>query len=134
MWTDYLAWHWKGDAIRLGYVLLGKGPTLLLLPALSSISTRHEMHPLQERLASAFSTITIDWPGFGDQPRPALAWEPAAYVAFLRHVITQLHLRPFATIAAGMPQPTHCRLRPTRPAPLEDSALLRLRGAGRCRP
>jgi pimeloyl-ACP methyl ester carboxylesterase len=59
------------------------------------------MHPLQERLASAFSTITIDWPGFGDQPRPALAWEPTAYVAFLRHVITQLHLRPFATIAAG---------------------------------
>ena len=59
------------------------------------------MHPLQERLASAFSTITIDWPGFGDQPRPALAWEPAAYVAFLRHVLTQLHLRPFATIAAG---------------------------------
>src|SRR5262245_2034325 len=59
------------------------------------------MRPLQERLASSFSTITIDWPGFGDQPRPALAWEPAAYVAFLRHVITQLHLRPFATIAAG---------------------------------
>jgi len=51
-----------------------KGPTLLLLPALSSISTRHEMHPLQERLAFAFSTITIDWSGFGDQPRPALVW------------------------------------------------------------
>src|SRR5262249_3035546 len=58
------------------------------------------MHPLQERLASAFSTITIDWPGFGDQPRPALAWEPTAYVAFLPHLITQLHLRPFATVAA----------------------------------
>ena len=68
MWTDYLAWNWKGDAIRVGYDLLGKGPTLLLLPALSSISTRHEMRPLQERLASAFSTITIDWPGFGDLP------------------------------------------------------------------
>jgi pimeloyl-ACP methyl ester carboxylesterase len=101
VWTDYLAWNWKGDAIRVGYDLLGKGPTLLLLPALSSISTRHEMRPLQERLASAFSTITIDWPGFGDQPRPALAWEPTGYVAFLRHVITQLHLRPFATVAAG---------------------------------
>jgi pimeloyl-ACP methyl ester carboxylesterase len=101
VWTDYLAWNWKGKAIRVGYDLLGKGPTLLLLPALSSISTRHEMRPLQERLASAFSTITIDWPGFGDQPRPALAWEPAGYVAFLRHVITQLHLRPFATVAAG---------------------------------
>ena len=66
VWTDYLAWNWKGKAIRVGYDLLGKGPTLLLLPALSSISTRHEMRPLQERLASAFSTITIDWPSSKD--------------------------------------------------------------------
>ena len=27
------------------------------------------MRPLQEKLASEFATIAIDWPGFGDQPR-----------------------------------------------------------------
>jgi len=96
-----MTWHWKGKAIRVGFDRRGEGPTLLLLPALSSISTRREIHPLQERFASAFATVAIDWPGFGDQPRPAIDWDPIAYTSFLRHVLTQLSLRPFATVAAG---------------------------------
>jgi hypothetical protein len=46
--------------------------SILLLPALSSISTRHEMRPLQERLAREYSTFSIDWPGFGDEARPQI--------------------------------------------------------------
>jgi hypothetical protein len=45
-------------------------PTVLLLPALSSISTRYEMRPLEERLSENFQIVAADWPGFGDQPRP----------------------------------------------------------------
>jgi pimeloyl-ACP methyl ester carboxylesterase len=45
-------------------------PTVLLLPALSSISTRYEMRPLQERLSENFQIVAADWPGFGGQPRP----------------------------------------------------------------
>ena len=41
------------------------------------------------------------WQGTLSTIGMALAWEPAGYVAFLRHIITQLHLRPFATVAAG---------------------------------
>ena len=48
----------------------GTGRKLLLLPALSSISTRHEMRPLQEQLVRRYSTLCVDWPGFGDQARP----------------------------------------------------------------
>jgi len=71
-----------------------------MLPAFSSISTRKEMRPLQERIATEFATVAIDWPGFGDQPRPPMAWEPAAYTSFLQHVMTQVASRPFATVAA----------------------------------
>ena len=35
-----------------------------------------EMWPLQERLASCFTTLAIDWVGFGDRPRPPLRWSP----------------------------------------------------------
>jgi len=45
---------------------------------------------LQERLASSFATVAIDWPGFGDEPRPAIRWRPDAYVAFLRYVLTEV--------------------------------------------
>jgi pimeloyl-ACP methyl ester carboxylesterase len=74
---------------------------VLLLPALSSISTRRELHPLMRGLAARFHLIAPDWPGFGDQPRPPIAWTPEALSAFLdwfvREQVPALH----ATIAAG---------------------------------
>jgi len=98
---DHIDWSWQGAAVRLGVTRMGAGPTILMLPALSSISTRGEMRPLQERLAAAFTTIAIDWPGFGDAPRPAVRWQPGVYRAFLADVLEQAVERPLATVAAG---------------------------------
>jgi pimeloyl-ACP methyl ester carboxylesterase len=96
-----IEWQWQGQQLRLGTTRLGKGPQVLLLPALSSISTRKEMQPLQEQIASSFSTLSVDWPGFGDLPRPSVAWEAGAYRAFLRHLLVKVCPQPYATIAAG---------------------------------
>jgi pimeloyl-ACP methyl ester carboxylesterase len=94
-------WRWSGASVRIGLDRLGSGPSLLLVPALSSISTRREMRGLQERLADSYSTLAVDWPGFGDKPRPPIAWSPDAYRAFLAHLFSEVVPRPFATIAAG---------------------------------
>jgi pimeloyl-ACP methyl ester carboxylesterase len=96
-----ITWTWAGNTIRVGCDRSGAGPSILLLPALSSISTRREMRPLQERLASQFTTISVDWPGFGDWPKPPVDWRPDAYAAFLGYVVTDIVPKPFATIAAG---------------------------------
>jgi pimeloyl-ACP methyl ester carboxylesterase len=96
-----LTWTWQGRSIALGLDSIGQGPTVLLLPALSSISTRHEMRPLQERLREWYRTVAVDWPGFGDQPRPPLAWTPEAYRAFLTFVLDTVTPAPHAVIAAG---------------------------------
>lgn len=101
MQTVNLAWSWGGKSLAIGTDTAGEGPTVLLLPALSSISTRREMRPLQERLCSRYRTIAADWPGFGDQPRPALAWAPAAYAAFLRFLVEEFAPHAYAVIAAG---------------------------------
>jgi pimeloyl-ACP methyl ester carboxylesterase len=98
---DRIEWSWQGQTVRLGVTRMGAGPAVLLLPALSSISTRGEMRPLQERLCSTFATIAIDWPGFGDAPRRAAQWQPDAYRAFLSDVLDHVVERPFATVAAG---------------------------------
>ncbi len=98
---DTIAWRWEGSTIRLGLRRLGAGPSLLLLPGLSSISTRREMYPLQERLSRSFATVTVDWPGFGTEPRPGCAWRPETYAAFLAHLLAEIVPRPHATIAAG---------------------------------
>ena len=52
-----LRWSWQGEDVVLGLDEARSGPLVLLLPALSSISTRSDMHPLMERLASRFPTV-----------------------------------------------------------------------------
>ena len=99
--SDCIIWSWEDQEVRVGYDRLGAGPVVLLLPALSSISTRREMRPLQERLASDYATVAIDWPGFGDEPRPPISWQPSAYIAFLHYVLTHVATGPHATVAAG---------------------------------
>jgi pimeloyl-ACP methyl ester carboxylesterase len=100
MRTRQLTWRLDGKAIGLGCDWSGQGPKVLLLPALSSISTRHEMGPLQERLSANYHTVAADWPGFGDQPRPPCDWQPVIYASFLTYLIDSL--RPLhAVIAAG---------------------------------
>jgi pimeloyl-ACP methyl ester carboxylesterase len=96
-----LEWTWRGQTIRLGTDASGTGPRVLLLPALSSISTRHEMRPLQERLAHRYSTLSVDWPGFGDAARPQVDWRPDAYSAFLSFLLAEVIPRPYAIVAAG---------------------------------
>lgn len=97
---DRIDWVADGSLVQVGLTRAGTGPGLLLLPALSSISTREEMRPLQERLAEHYSTIAIDWPGFGDLLRPKVDWRPSLYRDFLRFVLAEL-IRPEITVAAG---------------------------------
>jgi hypothetical protein len=47
-----IAWSWHGNSVRLGVTRAGAGARVLMLPALSSISTRGEMRPLAQRLAA----------------------------------------------------------------------------------
>jgi pimeloyl-ACP methyl ester carboxylesterase len=95
-----IAWEWRGHTIELGRETHGRGPAILMLPALSSISTRAEMRPLADALADTATITSIDWPGFGDLPRPPVAWEPEAYRAFLASILKTIGT-PFATVAAG---------------------------------
>jgi pimeloyl-ACP methyl ester carboxylesterase len=101
MTTSTLEWNWRGANIRLDMASSGTGPALLLLPALSSISTHREMAPLAEHLAPRYSTVCVDWPGFGARARPQVDWTPDAYSAFLAFLLTSVVPYPHAVIAAG---------------------------------
>jgi hypothetical protein len=82
MQTKQLKWRFDDKTIELGCDWSGQGPKILFLPALSSISTRREMHPLQKLLSANYQTVVADWPGFGDQPRPSHDWQPVTYASF----------------------------------------------------
>jgi pimeloyl-ACP methyl ester carboxylesterase len=101
MQTEQLTWHYDGATIELGADWSGQGPLVLLLQALSSISTRREMHPLQERLCVRYQTVSTDWPGFGNRPRARHDWRLKIYSDFLSYLTAAVLPPVHAVIAAG---------------------------------
>jgi pimeloyl-ACP methyl ester carboxylesterase len=96
-----ICWQWDGTTVTLGMEEAGDGPPLLLLPALSSISTRAEMRCLLDRLALHFHAVTVDWPGFGDLARPPADWTPNVLSAFLSWFLSDILPNPQGIVAAG---------------------------------
>ena len=98
-------WWWRGVAIPVRYDLFGANDRarVLLLPALSTVSTRDEMAALARLLSRGRGLLVTDWPGFGDNPRPALDYEPDLYRAFLEALLAHLGDPPGAraVVAAG---------------------------------
>ncbi|BAS58607.1 hypothetical protein NIES2135_18850 [Leptolyngbya boryana NIES-2135] len=94
-------WSWKGKALTLAYEVVGEGQPILLLPALSSVSSRAEMRGLAKQLAGNYQVYTIDWIGFGESSRPAVAYTPALYEACLRNFVQAMFPDPVVVIAAG---------------------------------
>ena len=94
-------WNWRKKPIVAVYEVLGEGQPILLLPAFSSISTRGEMRGLAVRLAEQFQVVTLDWVGFGDSSRPAIAYGPEVYHAFLKDFVRGVFHQPVVVIAAG---------------------------------
>ncbi len=98
---EEITWRCDGQTLSLGLDRAGSGPQVLMLPALSSISTRCEMAPLRDRLSRLYATVSVDWPGFGKLRRPRIDWRPEIYAEFLRHLLTVIVPNPHAVIGAG---------------------------------
>ncbi|MEA5390809.1 alpha/beta hydrolase [Cyanobium gracile UHCC 0139] len=79
-------------------------PLWLLLPALSTVSSRSEWQPLVMAVQDRVQLVSFDWPGFGDSDRPALAYDVALLGGCLEAVLTDLTSRqagPLTLVAAG---------------------------------
>ena len=87
--TKTIRWNWEVE-VTLGMDEAGNGRSIVLLPALSSISTRAEMRPLFDRLAPMFRVRTVDWPGFGGLARPRVDWSPEAMSTFLNCFLSEI--------------------------------------------
>ncbi|MDF5724734.1 MAG: alpha/beta hydrolase [Rhizonema sp. PD37] len=97
---EYL-WSWENQRISVVYESLGKGETLLLLPAFSTVSMRSEMGEIGKLLSPYFQVVTVDWPGFGESSRLSVNYSPAMYHQFLLDFVTSVLHTPVKVIAAG---------------------------------
>jgi pimeloyl-ACP methyl ester carboxylesterase len=93
---------------RLGIVLERSGsrwaPLWLLLPALSTVSSRSEWKPLVETVGDQRQLVSFDWPGFGDSDRPAIPYDAPLLRSALRAVLSYIratHPNRITVVAAG---------------------------------
>jgi len=94
-------WSWKNKPVSIAYEVVGEGKPILLLPTLSSVSTRLEMAELVQILAQKYQVFVLDWLGFGQSSRPAIAYTPAVYRGLLKAFVASTFSDPVVVIAAG---------------------------------
>jgi pimeloyl-ACP methyl ester carboxylesterase len=95
-------WEWGGRAVKVAYEKLGAGRPVLLLPAFSTVSSREEMRPLAEHLATrGCGCLLVDWPGFGGSTRGRRRYGPTLYHHFLAGFATAVVPNGAAVVAAG---------------------------------
>jgi len=119
-----IRWTAAGEEVTAGTTTIGTGPTALLLPALSSISTRGEMLPLQHRLSGRYRTVAIDWPGFGTGAKPRVDWTPDVLAAFVRFVFGSIASDTVLVVAAGHAAGLLLREAAAIPASVEQIVLI----------
>jgi pimeloyl-ACP methyl ester carboxylesterase len=99
-------WSWRGTPVPVGYEVSDPagGEPILMLPAMSTVSTRDELRALAHHLGSRRCILT-DWPGFGDTARPRLDYDRALCRGFLEelvaHLQVELERRSFPVVACG---------------------------------
>jgi len=93
---------------RLGVILERSGPRSaprwLLLPALSTVSSRGEWKPLAKAVGDQRHLVSFDWPGFGESDRPAITYDASFLRSALRAVLSYLraiHPGRITVVAAG---------------------------------
>lgn len=90
-----------GRRIAVPCTVSGQGSEALILPALSTISSRREVDELAKELSRDHRCLVPDWPGFGARPRERVPLNPATFHAFLDALLAAAP-GPYALgIAAG---------------------------------
>ena len=84
------------------------GDLWLLLPALSTVSSRGEWHDFADAMDERCQLVSFDWPGFGDSERPAMAYNANALREALNGILQHLQgadLNKINVVAAGHSAP-----------------------------
>ncbi|MGD1854102.1 MAG: alpha/beta fold hydrolase [Leptolyngbyaceae cyanobacterium] len=94
-------WSISEKTATVVYETLGSGPTVLLLPAFSTVSTRVELAQIAQALAAQFQVVALDWLGFGDSERPAWSYGRSLYQTLLKDFVRDCCPHPAGIVAAG---------------------------------
>lgn len=92
-------WKWQ-QPYQIVYEVLGQGEPVLLLPALSTVSSRSELRTIAAGLAKNNQVFALDWQGFGESDCPPIEYNPVFYQQLLQDFVANI-AQPIRIIAAG---------------------------------
>lgn len=99
--TRIYEWKWSNQILNIAYDRRGEGSPILLLPAFSTVSSRKEWETAAQILGTSYQVTCVDWPGFGDSDKAAIAYNSILYEAFLPDFVTACFDQPLTVVAAG---------------------------------
>lgn len=94
-------WQWLNQTLTIAYDRRGDGAPILFLPAFSTVSSRKEWETAAQVLGATYQITCVDWPGFGDSDKAAIAYNPVLYEAFLPDFVNACFDQPLTVVAAG---------------------------------
>jgi len=98
---NFYPWNWQGKQYQVVYETIGKGNPILLLPALSTVSSRTEMKGIAKILATNYQVTVIDWLGFGESQCPPVDYSPQLFQQLLEDFVKSVFNSSIILIAAG---------------------------------
>ena len=98
---NFFNWNWQDKQYRVVYETIGEGNPVLLLPALSTVSSRTEMKGIANILAAKSQVTVLDWLGFGESQCPRVDYNPALFHHLLGDFVKSVFNSSIVLIAAG---------------------------------
>jgi pimeloyl-ACP methyl ester carboxylesterase len=99
--TQTYEWKWLNQTLKIAYDRRGEGSPILLLPAFSTVSSRKEWEAAAQILGTAYQVTCVDWPGFGESDKVAIAYNSVLYKSFLPDFVAACFEQPLTVVAAG---------------------------------
>jgi len=94
-------WNFSDKQYQIVYETIGAGNPILLLPALSTVSSRTEMKGIANILATQYQVTVLDWLGFGESQCPPVDYNPGLFQQLLSDFVKSVFNSPIILIAAG---------------------------------
>lgn len=94
-------WNFLGKQYQIVYETIGAGNPILLLPALSTVSSRTEMKGIANLLATQYRVTVLDWLGFGESQCPPVDYSPVLFQQLLSDFVKSVFNSSIILISAG---------------------------------
>jgi pimeloyl-ACP methyl ester carboxylesterase len=99
--VERYSWNFSGKQYQVVYETSGQGKPILLLPAMSTVSSRSEMQGIASILATKYEVTVLDWLGFGESSCPSVDYNPVLFQQLLQDFVKFLGNRAMIVITAG---------------------------------